>query len=84
MSKVGESTSILNKQRQKEFKLQLKDQEQVWGNDNENGESNHDDLLQRNECQFYNNLLVSMHCRCVFNMQRHILRVFKELNVVLC
>lgn len=54
---VGESASILMEQRQKEFKSQFQDQEQGGGNDDDDGESNHDRLLQRNERQFYDNLL---------------------------
>ena len=62
---VGESASILIEQRQKEYISQSKDQEQVWGNDDKNGKSNHDGLLQINERHFYDNLLVSAHCKYV-------------------
>ena len=56
-------------QRQKEYISQSKDQEQVGGNDDKNGESNHDGLLQINERQFYDNLLVSAHCKYAFDMK---------------
>ena len=62
---VGESASILIEQRQKEYISQSKDQEQVGGNDDKNGESNHDGLLQINERQFYDNLLVCAYCKYV-------------------
>ena len=62
---VGESASILIEQRQKEYKSRSKDQELVGGNDDKNGESNHDGLLQINERQFYDNLLVSAYCNYV-------------------
>ena len=62
---VGESASILIEQRQKEYISQSKDQELVGGNDDKNGEFNHDGLLQINERQFYDNLLVCAYCKYV-------------------
>lgn len=57
----GESASILVEQRQNECDSQVTDKEDVREDESKGRKSNHVSMLQRNERQFYDNLLVTTH-----------------------
>lgn len=54
----GESASILMQQREKEGKSDNTDEDDIMEEESTGNKSNHVSLLQRNERQFYDNLLV--------------------------
>ncbi|KAL9951590.1 hypothetical protein ACROYT_G044274 [Oculina patagonica] len=68
---LGESASILMEQRQNECESQSTDKEDV-GEDESNGKmSNHVSMLQRNERQFYDNLLDQVKTILDHQIQEH-------------
>lgn len=57
----GESASILMEQRQNKSGSQLTDKKDIREDENKGRKSNHASVLQRNERQFYDNLLVTIY-----------------------
>lgn len=57
-------------QRQKECETQSTDEEHVKEDEDKDCESNNDGFLQRNERQFYDNLLVNKYCILCDNTQQ--------------
>ena len=57
----GESASILMEQRRNESGSQLTDKKDIREDENKGRKSNHVSVLQRNERQFYDNLLVTIY-----------------------
>ena len=58
---AGESASILMEQRQNAAGSQSTDKEDVREDESKGRKSNHVSMLQRNERQFYDNLLVNIY-----------------------
>ena len=57
----GESASILMERRQNESGSQVTDKKDISEDENKGRKSNHVSVLQRNERQFYDNLLVTIY-----------------------
>ena len=64
----GESASVLMEQRQNESGSQLTDKEDVREDENKGRKSNHVSALQRNERQFYDNLLVTIYSFTMYSV----------------
>ena len=78
----GESASILMEQRQNESGSQLTDKKDIREDENKGRKSNQVSVLQRNERQFYDNLLVT-----IYSFTMHLVEYLlhcNPLNVLFC